>query len=183
MVNHSVANSLQNDAEVQSLIKSVVGEEGIHVVEHLMGVDKADEFEIAEALKEEVNFVRSIMYKMYSQKLVSYTRRRDIERGWYIYTWKILVDKVLLVIINQKENLLNELSDKLDYETNKEQGFHCKKCSIHVDFPKAMEISFSCFACGSMLEPLDNKTKLSTLSKKIEELSQGLGFLKQKLNA
>ncbi len=183
MVENSFAEDLKKDPEVQSLIKSIVSEDGYHIVNHLMKVDKADEFEIAEALDEEVNFVRSVMYKMYSHKLVSYTRRRDAERGWYIYTWKLLFDKMFKEIISRKKTYLNELTDKLDYEKNKEQSFHCKKCSIIVDFSKAMELSFSCFACGSMLEPLDNDNKVENLDKKINELKESLGLLKKKLNA
>jgi transcription initiation factor TFIIE subunit alpha len=173
---------LLDDEEVHTLIKSVVGEEGFHIVEHLFRVDKADEFEIAEKLEEDVNFVRSVMYKMYTNKLVNYTRRRDPEKGWYIYTWELVAKKLYSALIDKKQEKLDKLFKKVEGEENKEQVFHCPTCDIPVPFPKALELSFSCFACGGMLQPLDNKVFIQNLNNEIKELSESIGLLNNKLN-
>lgn len=175
-------NNLEEDVEVHSLIKSVVGEDGFQIVKHLFTVDKADEFEIAKELEEDVNFVRSVMYKMYTNKLVNYTRRRDPEKGWYIYTWEIIPKKLYKSLIENKQQKLDNLFKKVEGEENQEQIFHCPKCAINLDFPKAMDLNFSCFACGGMLEPLDNQITIQDLNKEINALSENICLLKTKLN-
>lgn len=175
-------NVFENDDEVNSLVKSVVGEEGFHIVEHLFSVFKADEFEIAKSLEEDVNFVRSVMYKMYTNNLVSYTRRRDPEKGWYIYTWELVPKKLYLALINDKQKKLDNLFKEVEMEKRKEQTFHCPTCSICLDFPKALELNFTCFACGGMVEPLDNISTIDNLNKDIQFLSDNIGTLKIKLN-
>ncbi len=177
-----VPNILECDEEVHKLVKSVVGEEGFHIIGHLFSVDKADEFEIAERLEEDVNFVRSVMYKMYTNNLVNYTRRRDPERGWYIYTWELIPKKLYSALINKKQFKLDKLFKQVENEKGKEQVFHCPTCSINLDFPKALELNFSCFACGGMLQPLNNTNMIDNLNNEIRTLSENIGLLKTKLN-
>ncbi|VVB74684.1 Transcription factor E [Candidatus Tiddalikarchaeum anstoanum] len=174
---------LETDPEVFGLVKSIIGNEGLHIIHHLLTVDKADEFEIAKSLKEDVNFVRSVMYKMYTHKLVSYTRRRDAEKGWYIYTWKLLPDRIYDRILNIKQKNMDRLYCQLEGEKNKEQGFHCKKCAIDLEFQKALELSFTCFACGGMLEPLNNNETIKKIDKDIDVLNNEIGLIRSKLNA
>lgn len=173
---------LETDSEVHGLIRSILGNEGLHIIHHLLTVDKADEFEIAKSLKEDVNFVRSVMYKMYTHKLVSYTRRRDAEKGWYIYTWKLLPDKIYDRILNLKQKNMDRLYSQLEEERNKEQAFRCSKCAIDLDFQKALELSFTCFACGGMLQPLNNEETIKKLDKEITSISTQIGAIKLKLN-
>jgi transcription initiation factor TFIIE subunit alpha len=182
MKKKSTPQIIEDDKQVCNLVKSVVGEEGFNIVEHLFKVNKADEFEIAESLEEDVNFVRSVMYKMYTNNLVNYTRRRDPERGWYIYTWELIPKKIYSVLINLKQKKLDNLFKKFEGEKNKEQSFHCPTCSIHLEFPKALELNFSCFACGGMLQPLNNDELVHELKDKINVLSKNIGLLKTKLN-
>jgi len=170
------------DPQINELVKSVVGDEGIQIISHLFSVNKADEFEIAKKLEEDVNFVRSIMYKMYTHNLVSYTRRRDPERGWYIYTWELIPKKLYSALINSNEKRLGHLYQKIEEEKSKEQGFHCPTCSIYLDFTKALSVNFSCFACGGMLQPLNNQERIDSIDSNIRELSEKIGLLKQKLN-
>lgn len=178
----SKVSVLSEDKEVHSLIKNVVGDEGFHIVNHLFNVDKADEFEIAKDLEEDVNFVRSVMYKMYTNKLVNYTRRRDPEKGWYIYTWELVPGKLYSALIDKKQKKLDKLFKQVEGEENKQQVFHCPTCTINLEFPKALELNFLCFACGGMLEPLDNKVMIADLNSEIKILSESIGLLKIKLN-
>ncbi|MBN1923377.1 MAG: transcription initiation factor E subunit alpha [Nanoarchaeota archaeon] len=175
-------NILEQDEEIHKLVKTVVGDEGFHIINHLFAVEKADEFEIADSLEEDVNFVRSVMYKMYTNNLVSYTRRRDPERGWYIYTWELIPQKLYHALINSKQKKLDKLFKQVEEEKNKEQVFHCPTCMINLEFPKALELSFSCFACGGMLQPLNNVDLIKNLDHEIKGLSEKICILKTKLN-
>lgn len=177
-----IQNILEKDSDVSSLVRSIVGAEGLPIINHLFGVKQADEFEIADELEEDVNFVRSVMYKMYTHKLVVYTRRRDAEKGWYIYTWQLIPNKIYHKLLNIKQEHMDKLYSKLEKEKTKQQSFHCKKCQIKLNFEKAMELSFSCFACGNMLQPLNNEKFIKTLNKEIKQVSEQIGLIRTKLN-
>lgn len=175
-------NNLIKDPDINVLIKNIVGEEGITIVSHLFKVKKADEFEIAKKLKEDVNFVRSIMYKMYTNNLVNYTRRRDTEKGWYIYTWEFAPKKLFTSIINSKQKMLEKNFRKIEEEKTREQIFHCPNCCINLDFNKSLDLNFACFACGGMLQPLDNNEIIEGLNCEINKLNENINLLKLKLN-
>lgn len=175
-------NNLIEDPDIKELVKGIVGDDGMHIVSHLFNVEKADEFEIAKKLKEDVNFVRSIMYKMYTNNLVNYTRRRDAEKGWYIYTWEFAPKKLFNSLINSKQRELDGLFQRIEEEKSKEQIFHCPSCSINLNFEKCLELNFTCFACGGIMVPLDNNIIISGLNDNIKCLSENIGCLKDKLN-
>jgi transcription initiation factor TFIIE subunit alpha len=174
--------NLIDDPDINQLVKGIVGESGVPIVTHLFKIEKADEFEIAKKLKEDVNLIRSVMYKMYTNNLVNYTRRRDAEKGWYIYTWESAPKKLFLSLINSRQKELDSLFKKIEEEKSMEQIFHCPTCSINLDFDKTLELNFTCFACGGMLQPLNNETIISALNDNIKCLSENICCLKEKLN-
>ncbi|RLE42578.1 transcription factor, partial [Candidatus Woesearchaeota archaeon] len=67
-----------------NLAREVVGERSVKVVEYLYKKKDISEFEISKQLKMEVNDARSILYKLFNHNLVSYIRRKDKVKGWYI---------------------------------------------------------------------------------------------------
>jgi transcription initiation factor TFIIE subunit alpha len=174
--------NLIDDPDINHLIKNIVGDGGIHIVSHLFKIKKADEFEIAKKLKEDVNFIRSVMYKMYTHNLVNYTRRRDAEKGWYIYTWESAPKKLFTSLINSRQKELENLFKKVEEEKSMEQIFHCPTCLINLDFNKSLELNFNCFACGGMLQPLNNDLVINNLNEDIKCLSTNICMLKEKLN-
>lgn len=175
--------NLIDDPDINHLVKNIVGESGLPIVSHLFKIQKADEFEIAKKLKEDVNFIRSIMYKMYTNNLVNYTRRRDAEKGWYIYTWEFAPKKLFNSLISSRQKELENLFKKVEEEKSMEQIFHCPTCSINLDFNKSLELNFNCFACGGMLQPLNNDLVIQNLNQDIKCLSNNICILKNKLNA
>ena len=181
-MNNPSLSAIKDDKEVINLIKGIVGEKGFKIVNLLFSIDKADEFEIAEKLNEDVNYVRSVMYKMYTHNLVNYTRRRDQVKGWYIYTWELSPQKIYSVVLERKEKKLDELFKKVEEEKNKEQEFLCENCKIRFSFEKALNLNFTCFACGGMLTPLNNEEIVLQLNNEIKQLSNSIGLIRRRIN-
>jgi len=75
--------------DMMKLIRDIAGENGLRISELLLKVKILDEFKIAEKLDLEVNYVRSLLYELYSKKIVSYSKARDKKKGWWIYSWTI----------------------------------------------------------------------------------------------
>ncbi len=175
---------IKNPAIREFLIQKI-GEEGLELVEILFKSKKyVSEFVLAEHTGIYVNTVRSLLYKLYENKIVSYTRKREKSRGWYIYSWMLHPEKLLDLLINKRKSMIKEIKLKLEAPAG-EQKFYCKKCDVKLPFSSAMEYNFLCPSCYKPMTVFSEKTinrqnkKLITkLEKEIEELSEIKELLK-----
>ncbi len=155
--------------DVQQLIEEIAGFHGMRVVKLLTNKAILDEFKISSSLKLEVNFVRSLLYKLYEKKIVSYTKERDNKKGWWIYSWKLHLDKIIETLIKKKKNEITHL-ENIKTEENRNQDFICESCGIKMNFGEAIENNFECFSCGMHLVGMEKNIDETMLNKKIGEL-------------
>ncbi len=67
------------------VLKQLVPEEDAeHIVFYLRGKTNISEFIIAEELDLEIHRARNLLYKLLDQNLVSFKRKKDKIKGWYI---------------------------------------------------------------------------------------------------
>jgi len=66
-----------------------VGADAIEIVMYLKGKENISEFVIAEDLKVDIHFVRNALYRLNSDNLATYIRKKDRVKGWYISYWTI----------------------------------------------------------------------------------------------
>lgn len=157
------------DEEIRQLILDVAGETGLKVAENLPLDEKLSEFKLAEALDKEVNSVRSILYKLYNHNFVSYDKRRDEERGWYVYHWRLLEENLIKAKQSKEEEKIKKLEErKQELENN--EFFKCNKCNREYDFSEALENNFLCDRCDGNLEKVDRSEEIGEIKKEIEEL-------------
>ncbi|MBW2988122.1 hypothetical protein KY318_01310, partial [Candidatus Woesearchaeota archaeon] len=149
----------------------------VKVVEYLYKKKDISEFEISKQLKMEVNDARSILYKLFNHNLVSYIRRKDKVKGWYISYWTLNPKGFIELSIKLRKEKLQKLMERLEREERNPNGFFmCKNACIRLDFDQAAEYGFRCPECGELLMPQDN-------SKTIENLKQRINQLKSELSA
>jgi transcription initiation factor TFIIE subunit alpha len=163
---------------VREFLLDFIGEEGIGIIELLAEKGIVDEFKIAEMLEKEVNNVRSLLYKLYSKKIVSYTKERDEEKGWWIYSWELHLQKILSLFKAKKQEILKGVKEKIE-EKKGAHLYECPVCLIVFPFSEATEHIFQCPSCGG---PLNHKSNLeevkeleaqrSELKKDIKELGE-----------
>jgi transcription initiation factor TFIIE subunit alpha len=163
---------------VREFLLDFIGEEGIGIIELLAEKGIVDEFKIAELLEKEVNNVRSLLYKLYSKKIVSYTKERDEEKGWWIYSWELHLRKILNLFKAKKKEVLKGVEEKIQAK----KGAHlyeCPVCLIVFPFSEATENMFQCPSCGGPLnhkpnleEVKDLETHRSELKKDIKDLDE-----------
>lgn len=136
-------------------IMAVSGEEGLKIMNFLFKYSKEiDEFTLAEKVGLQINFVRSILYKLYEKKLVSFSRERDKQKGWFIYSWLAHPDRLKEVLLLEKDVEITKLKEGM---LNVQQVFYCNSCGKSYDYVQAMENTFFCAQCGNALEGLIQK--------------------------
>ena len=152
-------------------IAEVAGEEVIPVVKYLRGRKNISEFVIAEKTKNEVNAVRSMLYKLQNQNLVTYYRKKDREKGWYISYWSFNPTGMRQVAVSLAKRKLDTLRDRLSKEEkNKDLFYICPKICVRLDFDQATEVSFKCPECGEALNNQDNTRTIELLRERISEM-------------
>jgi transcription initiation factor TFIIE subunit alpha len=160
------------DPETRKLLIELVGPEGLDVVGALVDRSATDE-EIAEETGLKINTVRKILYKLYDYRLASYVRTKDREIGWYIYTWKLDLDRAREIVAARKRRILEELTKQLEFERN-HVFFVCKNDFSKVPFDIASENGFRCPQCNAIMEYEDNQDNIIKLEREIAELRKSL---------
>lgn len=162
-------------AIIEETATLAVGEDSLEIVHYLKGKSDISEFTIAEDLKVEIHMVRNILYRLNNEHLVTYRRKKDREKGWYISYWTLNVPRFQELRGIMKKRKLERFEERLESE-EKNQGnyFLCPQGCVRMDFATATEHSFSCPECGSLLNQQDNTRTIESLKKNIAELKKEL---------
>jgi transcription initiation factor TFIIE subunit alpha len=162
---------------IESVVREVVGDDAVQLVEFLKDNKNVSEFKIAEVIKREVNATRNILYRLYENNLVSFMRKKDKKKGWYIYYWTFNQKRIKDLAGNLKKKKLFKLKERIERE--KEGNFFgCKNKCIRLNFDQATDFNFKCPECGSILDNEDNAQILENIKKEIKELEKEIKNMK-----
>ncbi len=156
--------------EIDDLVVSLAGEDILPLVALLRGKENISEFTIADRLNITVNQVRNMLYRLHKVNLVTFTRKKDKKKGWYIYYWTLDIGKLEDALFQQKKKQLAEFAEKLAKE---EEGkfYVCPEKCKRLTMEDAMEAEFHCPECGQLLVEQDNRRTIDNIKRRIEELS------------
>ncbi|MBI2145471.1 hypothetical protein HYU18_04075 [Candidatus Woesearchaeota archaeon] len=152
-------------------VAETLGEEAVPIVQYLKGKKNISEFKIADSIRAEVNSVRKMLYAMQNSNLVSYYRKKDRQKGWYISYWTLKPENFDYLALATKAQRLQQLRERLHKEEANQGLFYiCPQLDVRLEFDKAAEISFKCPECGATLQHQDNVKTIEQLKGKISEL-------------
>ncbi len=163
--------------DARAVIRDLVGDHAIPIIEFLIGKEKTSEFIIAEALSMEINEVRNTLYRLLEHNLVSFLRKKDRIKGWYICYWDYHPHMVPQLKHKILESRLERMTDRLAKEEGA-QFYICRSGCQRVTFDEAMEIQFKCGECGSILSEQDNTRTKEFLREQIATLERDVAAAK-----
>jgi len=150
------------------------------IVDILFDKKDINEFLIAKKMNLTINQVRNILYKLSAEGLVSFTRKKDKKKGWYIYFWTLNAEKCLLRIEKELIKKMEELKQLLrDRETKR--YYLCKGCNIELTEEKALEHDFSCEECAEVYTLVDNTNAIRDIKGKITKKENELKGIRDEL--
>lgn len=161
---------------VKELVEEIAGRDVVDLVEYIKGKEDVSEFKIAEKLKLTVNQARNMLYRLYSHNLVSFTRKKDKKKGWYIYYWTFDEKKAYNLFLKLKRDKLKHLKQRLESES-KGNYFSCSNegCNnVRMSFESAMEHDFKCPDCGKVLQQEDNTKRINVIEREIDDINKKL---------
>lgn len=165
---------------LKHLVEKIANSNAIEIVEILYGKKDVNEFLIAKKMNITINQVRNILYKLSAEGLVSFNRKKDKRKGWYIYFWTLNTKKCLIKTKFYILEELKELQEKLNSRETK-RFYICKGCNIELTEEKALEHDFSCEECAELYELADNSSIIRDLKNKINRKERDLKFIEEEI--
>jgi len=158
---------------LKSVIEDLINKQSAEIIDLLAGKKHVNEFIIAKNLKLTINQTRNILYKLSDYGLVSFIRKKDKRKGWYIYFWTLNVFQALSLL---EENLKKKLGIFEDQLKNRKESRHyvCNTCSIEVNEETALLNDFACPECDEVYELSKDFDVISDVEKKILKLKREL---------
>ncbi|MBI2573314.1 hypothetical protein HYV86_05620 [Candidatus Woesearchaeota archaeon] len=164
--------------KIEEILISVLGEQGTPLIKELMGKQNISEFDLATRTNKDIKIIRKLLYILYNHNLVAFTRKKDKQKGWYIYYWTLQPDSISFSYVKMKKELLERLREQLISE-EKELYFVCPKECTRLTFDQAMDFEFHCPECGELLAQDDSTDRKAGIRTQIEGLIVELAELTQ----
>jgi len=162
------------------MIEELAGASSVPIISLLEGKKDVNEFLIAKKMDMTINQIRNILYKLSAEGLVSFVRKKDKKKGWYIYFWTLDSLKSLAKIEASLIGEIEKLRELLKVRETKE-FYICKTCNIEVVHEKALEEDFTCEECASPYEISDNSKIIRELSTRINRKLRELNFVREEI--
>lgn len=167
---------LLSSQTIRDLLIEEIGEESLEIIANFKN-GATDEY-LAEKTGLKVTVVRAVLNKLNFHGIVSYDRKRDVEAGWYTYTWKLdpkrIVSFAISKLLERKRRLEREIE-----ELSQGQWYVCENECVRMGFNEAMNNKFSCPVCGTLLMPEDPSERIEKLRGEIEEIEREIEVLEE----
>lgn len=159
------------DKKIEDVISQAIGEDAVEIVRFLKGKRDVSEFTLATKTNADIQRVRNILYRLHNENLVSYNRKKDRVKGWYVSYWTFKRPEVKVLMDKRKAEKLLKFRDRLVVEEdNLNCFFLCPNACARIDFSNATNFNFRCPECGSLLNQQDNTRTIEFIKKQIKEM-------------
>ena len=167
---------------IEELLVQILGSEGLPLIQNLIGQENVSEFDLATKIKYDIKVVRRLLYTLYNHNLVAFTRKKDKQKGWYIYYWTLLPNSIRYSYFKRKKELLERLKERL-IEEQQELFFVCPNDCVRLNFDQSMDFEFHCPECGELINQDNGKERILMLEKKIKNLTKEVETLIEQRSA
>jgi len=169
-----MAITLRN-RQVRKILEDIVGKNGVEVLRACE--EPCTDDIIAQQTGFKLSTIRSLLNQLHYAGLIAYDREKNPQTNWYTYTWFTRTDKIAEVLQKNLGQKLEEIQNKLDYESSY-VFFECDSQCEKLPFELAAEYDFKCPECGTELHNVDNKARVKAVLQEIKELEELMDKLK-----
>lgn len=166
---------------LKSIVADIAGKQAVEIVDLLVGKKDVNEFMIAKKLNLTINQTRNILYKLSDAGLVSFTRKKDKRKGWYIYFWTLNSLKSLVLLENNFLHEIREFENQLKSRKTK-RFYFCKTCNVEVGEESALLSDFTCQECGEVYSLAENERVIKELVNHISKIKKSLDVVRGEKN-
>jgi len=158
----------------------VIGKQAEEIVDILNTPKHVNEWLFAKKLDITVNQARNILYKLSDQGLVSFIRKKDKKKGWYTYSWKIEVIKVLEFLRRILLKRIDQFKHQIKSRETK-RFYVCERCNLEISEENALFYNFTCNECGDIFVMKDNTKILRDYNRLLERIEKELELIEEEI--
>ncbi|MEK6936007.1 MAG: hypothetical protein AABW67_04400 [Nanoarchaeota archaeon] len=163
---------------LKSIVENLTNKQSAEIVDLLANKKDVNEFILAKKLSLTINQTRNILYKLLDFGLVSFIRKKDKRKGWYIYFWTLNIAESLKLLEKKLMEELNQLELQLKNRHEKRYYF-CDTCVVEVSEEAALLDDFRCPECEEVYKLSENKEPIEQLEKKVNKVKKELDFVSE----
>ena len=155
----------------ERVVGAAVGGDALPALEKLYNTQECSEFEVAKAYEDDVHSARNVLYRMHNNNMVSFTKKKDKQKGWYVYYWTLNYKRIKELAVQVKEDRKRMLQHRLE----REKGYIYYICSnncVRLDFEMATGFYFKCPECNEILVEHDNAKTINNIEKELARLER-----------
>ncbi len=152
-------------------VRQVAGPQGMKIVECLG--DGATDEKIEEKTEMKIAEVRSILNHLHSFGVVEYSREKNMNNGWFTYTWKANPERAMQNYLAMKRREYDGLRKTATSEDGA-QHYKCRKGCSKVPFDEAMDLKFRCPKCNSNMVHAAGSVDLTKVEGEIRDIERVL---------
>jgi|SRR3989344_6351785 len=168
--------SPQKDNQIEllkTIVEDLINKQSVPILDLLSSKKPVNEFTIAEKLALTINQTRNILYKLSDFGLVSFTRKKDKRKGWYIYFWTLNTQQSILLLEEKLKKKLEELKNQL--KNRKSNRYYvCETCMVEVNEETALLNNFTCPECTSVYKLVDDTEITRNIEKEVSKIEKEL---------
>ena len=166
---------------LKELVGKSAGKDAEPIVDIIAGEKPVNEFKIAEKLGLTINQTRNILYKLSNHNIVSFVRKKDEKKGWYIYSWAMDAPRALRHFADAKKKEIKNNEHLLHSRETK--GFYvCPNGDIETNEENALLYNFKCPECGQLLQPAKFEQEKVELKEKIAIANEEIKLIDAELS-
>ena len=158
---------------LDELVIALTGEDILPLIHILRNKNNVSEFKLAEKLNVTVNQTRNMLYRLNEHNLVTFMRKKDKKKGWYIYYWTLNQRSANNALKKLREKQLSDFKIRLERE---QIGifYVCPMGCMRLKMEVAMDYDFKCQECGALLRVQDNMKTIENIKNRIASLEEEL---------
>ncbi|HEV8289353.1 MAG TPA: hypothetical protein VGQ00_00150, partial [Candidatus Norongarragalinales archaeon] len=163
--------------QLAAFASEVAGRDGARIVNTIGETGVTDEI-IEKGTSLKIAEVRSILNHLHSFGIVEYTREKNMQNGWFTYTWKLNASRALANFLMLKKREYEALKNKQSME----QGvvfYKCNKGCSKMPLDSAWDNEFKCPKCESRLADCDPKQEIEEAENRIAAIEKILSQAQQ----
>jgi len=151
---------------ITPFVKNVAGLKGLKVVTSIG--DGATDEQIEGKTNFKMAEIRALLNQLHEHGIVEYNREKNLQTGWFTYTWRVNADRAFKNFITMKKREHAGLRERLSAEENT-IFYSCTKNCRKMAFDVAMEMQFRCPKCSNRMNAMDNRKELETVRKQLDD--------------
>lgn len=160
----------QKTKQLLVLVREIAGENGAKIMQSI-GAEAVTDDKIEKGSGLKIAEIRSVLNHLHSYGLVEYSKEKNMQTGWFTYTWRVNSNRALTNFLSMKQNEYSQLKSKLQAQDGA-QIYACGSGCVKMQFDQAFETQFKCPECAKKLNFVDYQEELKALETKIQTLNQ-----------